>query len=105
MLSDEELLVLLDDIESDRVERKQSINDRRVIRQAICAFANDLPNHRQPGIIFIGVDDNGNCVNLTITDELLRGAHQAAVHDCYNDFKNLARQIADRCDVPLPIVY
>ncbi|MCD4738197.1 MAG: putative DNA binding domain-containing protein, partial [Anaerolineae bacterium] len=41
------------------------------MRKAICAFANDLPNHQQPGVLFIGVHDNGHCANLPITDDLL----------------------------------
>jgi ATP-dependent DNA helicase RecG len=70
-MDDLELAVLLTDLESDRVERKASISDNKKIRQAICAFANDLPNHQQPGVLFIGVNDNGTCANLPITDELL----------------------------------
>ena len=72
MLSDNELLELLADIESDRVERKASLSDRDRVRQAICAFANDLPDHRKPGVVFLGVHDDGTCANLRITDELLR---------------------------------
>jgi ATP-dependent DNA helicase RecG len=71
--TDAELLALLDDIESDRVERKESfkgdVPDRA--RQAVCAFANDLPNHKEPGILFIGAKDNGEIVGLPISDELL----------------------------------
>jgi ATP-dependent DNA helicase RecG len=70
-MTDEELDSLLNDLESDRVERKASISDRNVIRQAICAFANDLPNHQQPGVLFIGVNNDGTCANLPITDQLL----------------------------------
>lgn len=70
-MNDEELEELLRDLESDRVERKASISDRNKIREAICAFANDLPNHQKPGVLFIGVNDDGTCANLTITDELL----------------------------------
>ncbi len=72
MLSDNELLDLLADMESDRVERKASLSDRDRVRQAICAFANDLPDHRSPGVVFLGVHDDGRCANLRITDELLR---------------------------------
>jgi ATP-dependent DNA helicase RecG len=71
MLTDEELTVLLTDLESDRVERKQSHSDREKIREAICAFANDLPGHRAPGIIFVGVKDDGACAGLAVTDALL----------------------------------
>jgi ATP-dependent DNA helicase RecG len=70
-MDDLELSVLLNDLESDRVERKASISDSKKIRQAICAFANDLPNHQQTGVLFIGVNDSGSCANLPITDDLL----------------------------------
>ena len=52
-MDDRELEILLNDIESDRVERKASISDRDKICQAICAFANDLPNHRQPSVLLL----------------------------------------------------
>ncbi len=70
-MDSQELAKLLHDLESDRVERKASISDVKKIRQAICAFANDLPDRKQPGIIFVGVNDNGSCSNLDITDRLL----------------------------------
>jgi len=66
-----ELESLLADLESDRVERKASLSDRDKIRQAICAFANDLPNHRKAGVLFVGVHDDGRCAGLPVTDELL----------------------------------
>ncbi len=72
--TDSELESLLNDIESDRVERKTSFkgDTPKKARQAICAFANDLPNHNQPGILFIGADDKGSPSNELISDELLR---------------------------------
>lgn len=72
MLSDDELDHLLTDPESDRVERKESLSDPGRIRQAVCAFANDMPNHGKAGVVFIGVRENGDCAGLAITDELLR---------------------------------
>ncbi len=72
MLSDEELDQLLSELESDRVERKESISDKDKIRQAICALANDLPNCNLPGVIFVGAKDDGGCANLSITDRLLQ---------------------------------
>jgi ATP-dependent DNA helicase RecG len=71
-MQDKELEILLCDAESDRVERKPSLNDREKICQAICAFANDLPNHGKPGVVFIGANDDGSCTGLSVTDELLR---------------------------------
>ncbi|MGJ3253423.1 MAG: AlbA family DNA-binding domain-containing protein [Elainellaceae cyanobacterium] len=70
-MDDQELTALLGDLESDRVERKASISDGKKLRQAICAFANDLPNHKKPGVLFVGVNDDRTCANLRITDELL----------------------------------
>jgi ATP-dependent DNA helicase RecG len=70
-MDDRQLETLLNDLESDRVERKASIADRDKIAEAICAFANDLPNHLQPGVLFIGINDNGTSANLTIDDRLL----------------------------------
>jgi ATP-dependent DNA helicase RecG len=70
-MDDHELQALLIDLESDRVERKASISDPDKIRQAICAFANDLPAHRLPGVLFIGVNDDASCAHLAITDQLL----------------------------------
>ncbi len=71
--TDEELLALLDDLESDMVERKQSFkgDTPAKARQAVCAFANDLPDHKQPGVLFIGASDNGEPSGEPITDELL----------------------------------
>jgi len=72
--SDQELVTLLDDIETDLTERKQSFRGDvpKKARQAICAFSNDLPNHNEPGILFIGAKDDGEPSNEPITDELLR---------------------------------
>ncbi|MGB7314968.1 MAG: RNA-binding domain-containing protein, partial [Nodosilinea sp.] len=70
-MNDQELEGLFDDLESDRAERKASDADRNKIRQAVCAFANDLPNYRLPGVIFVGVNDDGSCANFPITDDLL----------------------------------
>lgn len=67
-----ELEQLFTDQESDRVERKEGLGDRGAIRQAICAFANDMPNHGQPGVVFLGVRDDGTCAELPITDDLLQ---------------------------------
>jgi len=73
-LTDEQLLALLGEIESDRVERKRNFKDnqRETVRQAVCAFANDLPDYKKPGIIIIGADDDGTLVDLNVDDQLLK---------------------------------
>ncbi len=60
--SDTELESLLDDLESDLAERKQSWKGDAPEkgRQAVCAFANDLPDHRKPGVLFVGAKDDGS---------------------------------------------
>ena len=72
--SETELEALLLNAESDLVERKESLRGDapRTIRQAVCAFANDLPGHDRPGVVFVGVDDGGKPTDLDVTDELLR---------------------------------
>jgi ATP-dependent DNA helicase RecG len=70
-MNDDELLSMLSDLESDRVERKASLSDPDRVAEAICAFSNDLPGNRQPGVIFIGANDDGTCTNITVDDKLL----------------------------------
>ena len=71
---DHELEQMLANLESDNVERKESFKGDapNTVREAVCAFANDLPNHQRAGLVFIGVRDDGTPVGLNITDELLR---------------------------------
>jgi len=70
-IEESQLLALLADIESDRVERTISTSDTDKFAQAICAFSNDLPNHRQCGYLLIGVNDDGALSGLQVTDALL----------------------------------
>jgi len=72
MLSKEELEALLTDVESDSVERTVSTTNTDKFSQAICAFANDMPNHRRPGYLVIGVHDNGERNGLIVEDQLLQ---------------------------------
>lgn len=67
------LEALLDDLESDLTERKESwtSSTSTEIGKAICAFSNDLPNHRQPGYVFVGVKDNGLPVGLKDPEKAL----------------------------------
>ena len=68
-----ELEALLLDGESDLVERKASWDGDAPEkgRQAICAFANDLPGHGRRGVLFVGARDDGTPAGLPITDRLL----------------------------------
>ena len=78
--SDGELAAMMADIESELVERKQSLLKTRgtrqgpieQIRQAVCAFANDFPGHRCSGVVFVGVRDDGTPSGIEVTDRLLQ---------------------------------
>ena len=59
MLTKEELLELIQDIESSRAERTVSVNDMDKFSEAVCAFANDMPDSKQNGYLLVGVHDDG----------------------------------------------
>ena len=80
MLKPSELEKLLDDLESDQVERKASTSDMGKINQAVCAFANDMPGHKTPGYLFVGVGDDGVPTGLDISDRLLQKLSDMATH-------------------------
>ena len=73
-LEDSELLALLDGGESDRVEFKEALSGGTptTIREAVCAFANDLGGAGRSGVVFVGVRDDGTPTGLPVADELLR---------------------------------
>src|SRR3954451_919091 len=72
--SDQELERMLFDLESDLAERKESFKGDApaTVREAVCAFANDLPGRGRPGVVFVGARDDGIPSGLAVTDELLR---------------------------------
>jgi ATP-dependent DNA helicase RecG len=84
-----ELESLLNDDESDRAERTVSLTDTDKFAEAICAFANDMPNHRKPGYLFIGATTDGRASGARIDDQLLQ---------------NLASIRADGNIQPLPVM-
>ena len=71
--SDQELEQMLSDIESDHAERKETFKGTSptTVRETVCAFANDLPDHRIPGVVFIGARDDGTPAGLDVNDQLL----------------------------------
>ncbi|MBR5028017.1 MAG: putative DNA binding domain-containing protein, partial [Bacteroidales bacterium] len=72
-MNNNDIRALLNDLESDRVERTISTTNTDKFGQAICAFANDLPNYKQAGYLFLGVEDDGKVKEgFNVTDELLK---------------------------------
>jgi ATP-dependent DNA helicase RecG len=86
-MNDAELEQLLDNIESDRAERTETTTDGDKFRQAVCAFANDLPDHRATGVLFVGVNNKGEPTGIDVSDQLLQ---------------NLASIRGDRNVLPFP---
>ena len=73
-LDNEDLIRLLREGELDRIEFKEALRGDAPnrIREAICAFANDLGDHGTPGVVFVGARDDGTAAGLAVTDELLQ---------------------------------
>jgi len=71
MISQKEVRELLADLESDLIERTISIKEDK-LGPAVCALSNDFPNHRQPGYILLGVNDDGSLAGMTWPDDKLQ---------------------------------
>ncbi len=72
MLTDDELRQRLRSLEAFNAERTESARNADKLGEAICAFANDLPDSRTIGILFLGVRDNGDCAGLEITEQVIQ---------------------------------
>lgn len=105
-MTDEELRQLLTSMESDRVERKASFADRDKVCEAICAFANDLPNHGLPGVLFIGATDDGHCAGFAITEQLLLSLADLHSNGNIYPFPSLTvqKRTIDGCDLAVVVV-
>ena len=72
-LTDTELEEMMDHGESFRVEYKETLNGDAPtrIREAVCAYSNDLPGSGQAGVVFVGLKDTGETSGVEIDDQLL----------------------------------
>ena len=72
-LDDAELERMMSQGESFRVEYKESLDGSASagIQEAVCAFANDLSGSGQPGVVFVGVKNNGEPIRIGINDQML----------------------------------
>ena len=73
-LDDNELARLVAGGESARVEFKKRLEGDalRRIEEAVCAFANDLGSSGGPGVVIVGLRDDGAPAGIEVTDRLLR---------------------------------
>ncbi len=72
MITKDEIQELLHSTETYRVERTTSTGDMDKFQEAICSFANDLPNSRKKGYLILGAHDNGELSGLKVIDDLLK---------------------------------
>lgn len=66
MISQSDLEKMFSDMETDRVEKTISVSKEDKFGEVICAFANDLTNHNQPGYLIVGVNDDGSRSGLKV---------------------------------------
>lgn len=71
MITEARVQELIADMESDWIERTVSISEAK-LGPAICAYSNDFPNHKHPGYILLGVNDDGELGGKTWTDDQLQ---------------------------------
>jgi len=71
MVTLEKLNELLADMESNIIERTISTREDK-LGPAICALANDFPNHKLPGYILLGITDDGKIAGCKWPDEELQ---------------------------------
>jgi ATP-dependent DNA helicase RecG len=72
--NNQQLEIMMADLTSDRVERQQSFEGdaQEKVYEAICALANNLAKHNEPGIVLIGVcDDAAPMPGFVVTNDLL----------------------------------
>ncbi|MCR5752676.1 MAG: winged helix-turn-helix transcriptional regulator [Kiritimatiellae bacterium] len=72
MITNDKLQELFASAETYRIERTVSTTDKDKFGEAVCAFANDMPDSGKPGYLLIGVRNDGTLNGLKATDELLQ---------------------------------
>lgn len=72
MITSADLERLIASDESDRFELTESLTDSDKFCEAICAFSNDMADHRLPGYLVIGIDRRGAPSRTPISDQLLQ---------------------------------
>jgi ATP-dependent DNA helicase RecG len=104
-MDDAELLRLIRGDESEQVERKEQLkNKKSEVCQAICAFANDLPHTRKPGVVVIGQRDNGKPIGLPITDSLLLELADLRTNGGILPFPQISVRKVDLDGIPVAVV-
>ena len=72
MITKEQLKELLYSDETYRVERTITTTNVDKLQEAICAFANDLPDSKKNGYLILGAYDDGRLSGLKVNDALMK---------------------------------
>lgn len=96
-MDDQQLHELIRGGEGPRVEFKQ--NAKRHLREDIghdiCAFANDYAGDGLPGVLVIGLEDDGSPANYQATDEDLRTVSSIRLNGNIHPFPEMVVTIRD----------
>jgi ATP-dependent DNA helicase RecG len=74
-----DLVALLSKGENAHVEFKESIASLSGVKEAVCAFANDLGGDGTPGVVLIGVDKRGKAIGVPDEDAVQQRLAQIRV--------------------------
>ena len=72
MISRDEALAMIGDIENYHIERTSSTDNMKKFCEAICAFSNDMPGSGKNGYLILGAHDNGKLSGLRVDDKLYK---------------------------------
>lgn len=99
--TDAELITLSKNPESEPLERKRSGSDQESIRRNICAFANDVSGRKEPGVVFVGLEEDGTCAGIRVDDPLLRRLAQMRSDGAILPFPSMSveRRVVEGCEL------
>lgn len=95
MITKDEIQELLHTTETYRVERTVSTGDTDKFQEAICAFANDMPNSRKKGYLILGAHDDGRLSGLRVSDDQKLSFHTATINVVDNVVDSVVKDVVN----------
>lgn len=93
MITKDEIQELLHSTETYRVERTVSTGDMDKFQEAICAFANDMPNSRKKGYLILGAHDDGRLSGLRVSDDQKSSFHTTTTNVVDNVVNGVVKDV------------
>ncbi|MBI4820464.1 MAG: putative DNA binding domain-containing protein [Deltaproteobacteria bacterium] len=91
--------------ETERVEWKQSLRDSDGIREAVCAFANDLSASGRVAHVLVGVQKDGTIVGVDTKAQTIDEAQQSLVNRLHDILLQPTPSVAVTTVEPMPGVH